>query len=238
MISTPPSEHRYTISVVVPIRNEPAEIIGQLNQLVDLDGILEVIVVDASDPPHKLRLQEILDSSITLVHSENAGRAKQMNLGSVQANGDILWFLHADSRVLDNSAALISESLEPDRSWGRFDVKFKSSAQKMQLIATMMNLRSAVTGICTGDQAIFVERELFNQVNGYPEIAIMEDIALSKTLKKHSQMARVRACVETSARRWESNGYLRTILLMWMMRLLYWSGVSPARLAKWYKQVD
>ena len=237
MIYSPQSEHSCTISVVVPVRNELAEILGQLNQLVDLDGILEVIVVDASDPPHKPRLQEVIGKSITLVHSDVGGRAAQMNLGSTHANGDVLWFLHADSRVPDNAEALISKSLESNRSWGRFDVKFQSSAAIMRLVAVMMNFRSAVTGICTGDQAIFVKRELFEQVNGYPEIAIMEDIALSKTLKKQSQMVRVRARIETSARRWESHGYLRTILLMWMMRLLYWSGVSPARLAKWYKQV-
>ena len=237
MNNSPQSEHSCTISVVVPVRNEPAEILGQVNQLVDLDGILEVIVVDASEPPHKPRLQEVIGKSITLVHSDVGGRAAQMNLGSTHANGDVLWFLHADSRVPDNSATIISKSLESNHSWGRFDVRFQSSTAIMRLVAAMMNLRSALTEICTGDQAIFIKRDLFEQVNGYPEIAIMEDIALSKTLKKHSQMARVRTRVETSARRWESHGYLRTILLMWMMRFLYWSGVSPARLAKWYKQV-
>ena len=226
-----------SVSVIVPVCNEPPEILRQINSLVDLDGVLEVIVVDASEPESKGNLMESLNPSVILIHSDIAGRAVQMNFGSRQASGDILWFVHADTSVPINAAQTISRFVTSDHPWGRFDVRFRSSVAKMRLVANMMNLRSTLTKICTGDQAIFVDRVIFEKIGGFPQIAIMEDIALSRKLKSSGSMVRVRTPVETSARRWEIDGYMRTIALMSMMRLLYWSGVSPTRLAKLYKQV-
>ena len=199
--------------------------------------MLEVIAVDASEPELKANLTDSLHPSVIVIHSDIARRANQMNLGSTQASGDILWFVHADTTVPINAAQTISNSVSDEHPWGRFDVRFRSRIVKMRLVAKMMNLRSALTGICTGDQAIFVDREVFEKMRGFPQIAIMEDIALSKKLKSSGSMVRVRTPVETSARRWELNGYIRTVALMWVMRLLYWSGVSPSRLARLYRQV-
>ncbi len=231
------SVQQKTVSVVVPVRNEPPEILRQVNPLVSLEGVLEVIVVDASE--HRLQsiASDILDSSITVISSNTVGRAAQMNLGSSQASGRILWFLHADTSVPVDAVKTISESVTASHPWGRFDVQFRSSSALMRLVARMMNLRSALTSICTGDQAIFVDHTVFTQVGGYPQIAIMEDVALSRKLKSIGSMVRIRTPIQTSARRWESCGHVRTITLMWIMRLLYWAGVSPTRLARLYRQV-
>ena len=225
-----------TVSVIVPVRNEPPEILRQINHLVNLEGVLEVIVVDAGEHQLQEELSDVLHPSITVISSDTAGRAAQMNLGSSHASGRILWFLHADTSVPVDAARIISESVTDSHPWGRFDVQFRSSAALMRLVARMMNLRSALTGICTGDQAIFVDHSVFVQVGGYPQIAIMEDVALSRKLKSRGSMVRIRTRVETSARRWESYGHMRTITLMWVMRLLYWAGVSPTRLARLYRQ--
>ncbi len=231
------SIQRKTVSVVVPVRNEPSEILQQINPLASLEGVLEVIVVDASEHRLQSELSDILHPFITVICSDTAGRAAQMNLGSSRASGQILWFLHADTSVPDDAAKTISESVTASHPWGRFDVQFRSSAALMRLVARLMNLRSALTSICTGDQAIFVDRNVFNQVSGYPQIAIMEDVALSRKLKSSGSMVRIRTPVQTSARRWENCGYIRTIALMWIIRLLYWTGVSPTRLARLYRQV-
>lgn len=230
------SVQQKTVSVIVPVRNESPEVLRQINPLVNLEGVLEVIVVDASERRLQSDLSDILHPSISMVSSDTVGRAAQMNLGSSHASGRILWFLHADTSVPVDAAKIISKSVTASHPWGRFDVQFRSSAALMRLVAKMMNLRSALTGICTGDQAIFVDRIVFNQVGGYPQIAIMEDVALSRKLKPVGSMVRIRSRVETSARRWENCGHIRTIALMWMMRLLYWAGVSPTRLARLYRQ--
>ncbi|MDE0309802.1 MAG: TIGR04283 family arsenosugar biosynthesis glycosyltransferase [Acidiferrobacterales bacterium] len=233
---TEPFQHQ-TVSIVVPVRNEPPQVLRQINALVNLQCVVEVIVVDASERRLQSALAEILDPSITLIRTETAGRAAQMNLGSSHASGQILWFLHSDSTVPADAATTISNSVTDSCPWGRFDVQFRSSASLMRLVAKMMNLRSALTNICTGDQAIFVDRAVFAQVGSFPQIAIMEDVALSRKLKSTGSMVRIRTPIQTSARRWESCGHLRTIVLMWMMRLLYWAGVSPDRLARLYRQV-
>ena len=237
MSSSAETAQRPTVSVIVPVRNELPEVLEQINQLARLEGILEVNVVDASDPVSKQNVAALLDQSIKLIYTDIPGRAGQMNLGSENASGDILWFVHADTSVPDDAADFVSRSLSSHHTWGRFDVRFRSSAGLMKIVARMMNLRSALTKICTGDQAIFVDRAVFERIGRYPQIAIMEDIALSKKLKSSGSMARVRQPVETSARRWEKSGYVRTIVLMWVLRLLYWTGVSPTRLASIYRQV-
>ncbi len=228
------------VSIIIPVRNESQKTIDQLRQLLDLQGVLEIVVVDASDQSNTIHaLQQFTNSDprTHLIHSNRAGRSFQMNLGAKQASGEVLWFVHADTTVPKNAIQLIEKHLTETRNWGRFDVKFNSTYKGMRLVAWMMNLRSTITGMCTGDQAIFIVRELFQRVEGYPDIDIMEDIALSKILKKIESVTRIRTPVITSARRWEEDGYCRTIGKMWMMRLLYYFGVSPSRLAKMYRQV-
>ncbi len=230
------SAHQPSISVIIPVCNEPPEILNNINALIELDGIAEVIVVDASQDHLRASARKILQPTIQLIHTNQPGRASQMNLGAQSASGDIVWFLHADTSPPADAASLIRRSVSPASPWGRFDVCFDSTAQRMKLIAFAMNLRSSLSRICTGDQAIFVEQGVFRELGGYPDIAIMEDIALSKSLKRVGRMNRIRTPVTTSARRWEHHGYVRTIVLMWLMRLLYWLGVSPAKLARLYRQ--
>ncbi len=159
------------------------------------------------------------------------GRALQMNAGARAAKGDVLVFLHVDTRLPFDADTLVLSSLE-NRIWGRFDVKIDARHPLLKVVACAMNLRSRLTGIATGDQAMFVRRAEFP---GFPEIALMEDVALSKTLKRSGRPACLRATVLTSGRRWESRGVLRTILLMWRLRLLYFLGVRPEVLARRYK---
>jgi rSAM/selenodomain-associated transferase 2 len=154
------------------------------------------------------------------------GRALQMNAGARAAQGDVLVFLHADTRL---PAAF---DIPRTSRWGRFDVRIEGRHPLLKIIAWAMNLRSRLSGIATGDQAMFVRRELFP---GFPEIALMEDIALSRLLKRRGRPTCLRQKVVTSGRRWESRGVLRTVLLMWSLRLLYFLGASPARLARWYR---
>jgi rSAM/selenodomain-associated transferase 2 len=154
------------------------------------------------------------------------GRAVQMNAGARAAKGEVLLFLHADTRLPAGAEDLVMRHL-----WGRFDVEIVSDHPLLKVVAWSMNLRSRVTGIATGDQAIFVRREAFP---GFPELPLMEDIAFSKAMKRRSRPACLREKVTTSGRRWESRGVLRTILLMWQIRALYALGASPEELARRY----
>ena len=154
------------------------------------------------------------------------GRAVQMNAGAREATGDVLVFLHADTRLPENFA------LE-GHVWGRFDVEIEGLHPLLKVVAWSMNLRSRLTGIATGDQAIFVRRDAFP---GFPELALMEDVAFSKQMKRRVRPACLRAKVVTSGRRWESRGVIRTIVLMWKLRLLFFLGISPDELARRYER--
>ena len=158
-----------------------------------------------------------------------------MNAGAARARGSILLFLHADSVPPPEADALIVDGLNRTRrSWGRFDARIAGAHPLLRVVETLMNLRSRLTGIATGDQGIFVTRSLFTAVGGYPEIALMEDVALTKRLKRFGAPLCLKHRITTSARRWERNGVLRTIFLMWRLRLAYWLGADPARLAMRY----
>ena len=226
------------ISVVVPVYNEPPEILDNISQIASFNRIAEVLVADASTRLQTTESLEYLQKSngkIRLIDCQSPGRAKQMNKGAELATGDILWFIHADTILPDRAPEFVSRSIVNHCEWGRFHVRFSSSLRIMKLVAGLMNYRSWLTGICTGDQAIFVSRQLFFSVGKFPDISLMEDIALTKKLRKSSRPICIRIPVVTSARRWEKNGPIRTIMLMWKLRLLYWTGVSPDRLAVMYK---
>ena len=158
-----------------------------------------------------------------------------MNAGAREAQGDIVLFLHADTRLPDGAVPAMTAALrEPGVVGGRFDVRFDNTRPVFRTIAFLMNVRSRLSGISTGDQAIFVRREVFQALGGYPDMPLMEDIELSRRLKRRGKLAALSLRVVTSARKWEREGALRTILLMWMLRLLYAVGVSPVRLHGWY----
>jgi rSAM/selenodomain-associated transferase 2 len=164
-----------------------------------------------------------------------AGRAVQMNAGAQVAQGDVLWFLHSDSVPSPDADQLIVKALhDPNRVWGRFDVRLSGSQPLLRMVETLMNWRSCLTGIATGDQGIFVRRSAFEKVGGYPIMPLMEDIALSRILKRISRPVCIPQRLMTSSRRWEQNGVFRTIALMWRLRLAYYFGADPARLARIY----
>jgi rSAM/selenodomain-associated transferase 2 len=157
-----------------------------------------------------------------------------MNAGALAASGNVLWFLHADSRVPPDAADALLAACRGGATWGRFDVRLSGQPPALRLVERLMNLRSRLTGIATGDQGIFVTRAAFAQAGGFPNIPLMEDIALSKALRGQTAPACLRVQIVTSSRRWEDRGAIRTILLMWRLRLAYALGADPARLARIY----
>jgi hypothetical protein len=150
----------------------------------------------------------------------------------------VLLFLHADTGLPADADRLVCEGLgSTRRPWGRFDVRIEGRHPLLPMVAATMNLRSRLTGIATGDQAMFVDRAAFAAVGGFPDIALMEDIVLSRRLKRLGRPLCLRARALTSGRRWEKHGVVRTILTMWRLRLAFFLGAEPARLAASYGYV-
>ena len=218
------------LSVVVPALNEAPGIRAALEALAPLRARgHEVIVVDGGSGDGTARLAAGLCDQLL---NAAPGRAVQMNHGARLARGDALLFLHADTRLPPRADEAILSALKT-HLWGRFDVSIEGRHPLLKLVGCAMNLRSRLTGIATGDQAIFVRREAFG---GFPEIALMEDIAFCRAMKRRGPPACLRERVLTSARRWESRGVLRTIVLMWRLRLMYFFGARPERLARLYQR--
>jgi rSAM/selenodomain-associated transferase 2 len=220
------------LSIVIPVLNEAAGIAAALARLGILrrDGA-EVIVVDGGSTD---ATKTLAAPACDRVIDAPRGRAAQMNAGAAAATGDVLLFLHADTQLPDNAHRLILDGLaDGTHVWGRFDVRIEGPPT-LTIVACMMNWRSRLTGIATGDQAIFVTRAAFEQAGGFPQIALMEDIALSRRLKKLSRPFCIGARAVTSGRRWQRHGTLRTILLMWRLRFDYWRGIDPKDLARRY----
>lgn len=217
------------ISVIVPVHNESDLVPALVFHLRSL-GARETIVVDGGSTDGTWeRLQQVAVPSLHCLRTD-AGRARQMNTGALGAGGDVLLFLHADTRLPPGALARVAEGFNhnPANRWGRFDVRFDRSGPVLKVVALAMNLRSALTSICTGDQAIFVLREEFLELGGFAPIALMEDIEMSRRLRRRSRPLRIREPAITSARRWRAQGVWRTIIWMWWLRWLYWWGV-PAR---------
>ena len=221
------------LSIIIPTLNEATVIGSSLAALTSLrERGHEVIVVDGGSRDDTVQLAQSLAYQI---FTANKGRASQMNKGAEIANGDVLVFLHADSLLPPNAESLIIEGLnQRNKTWGRFDVRLAGRQPFLRIIETLMNWRSRISGIATGDQCLFVHRELFDHMGGFPEIALMEDIAISKRLKRYGRPLCIRQRVITSSRRWEQQGTLRTVLLMWRLRLGYFLGESPEHLARRY----
>jgi rSAM/selenodomain-associated transferase 2 len=222
------------ITLIVPALNEADGIVDTLRALQEMRGRgIEIIVADGGSSDDTVAVCAPLADRVIIA---DTGRARQMQAGATLARGSVLWFLHADSLAPRNADRAIATALvSGERHWGRFDVRFPQAGLLLRVVAILMNLRSRLTGIATGDQGIFVTRALFERVNGYPQIPLMEDIALSRRLKHHSRPACLHDTLITSARRWQMQGTLRTILVMWSLRLAYFLGASPARLAQFYK---
>jgi rSAM/selenodomain-associated transferase 2 len=221
------------LSIIMPVLDEGEGIAAALDALADLRARgTEVIVVDGGSRDATVQRARLRSDRVILAAR---GRALQMNAGAEQASGDVLLFLHADTRVPADADYVILKRLERSgRVWGRFDVKIDGRSPVLPVVAWFMNLRSRLTGIATGDQAMFVRRSAFQVGGGFPAIALMEDIALCKLLKRVSKPLCLRERVTTSGRRWEKRGVLSTIILMWRLRLGYFFGADPEELARQY----
>lgn len=228
-----------TISVIIPTFNEDTTLADTLAHTSAL-GTQEIIVVDGGSTDLTVPTAQAFFVNAPNVQFITAprGRARQMNEGAKASRGDVLLFLHADTQLPQDTGRLIESAFaDPAVVGGRFDVRFDSSSPWSHVISSFMNRRSRLTGISTGDQALFVRRQVFEQLGGFADIPLMEDIDFSRRLKRAGRIATLRDTVTTSFRRWEIQGPLRTILLMWTLRFLYWSGVSPHRLQRFYATV-
>lgn len=222
------------LSIIVPILNEADELPGLLAHLVpQAHHGTEAIFADGGSRDGSAGIVE--RAGFKLVRTAD-GRARQMNAAAGLATGDILVFLHADTRLPPDAATAITRALATRRhAWGRFDVTINGRPLMLHIISRLMNVRSRLTGIATGDQAIFMTRQAFDTIGGFPDQALMEDIEISKRLLKITRPACITRHVQTSGRRWETRGVWRTIVLMWRLRWDYWRGVPVEQLAKAYR---
>jgi rSAM/selenodomain-associated transferase 2 len=219
-------------SIIVPVLDEAAGIEACLAPLQPMRARgVEVIVVDGGSRDATCSLAAPLADRVL---EAPRGRARQMNAGAAAARGDVLVFLHADTLLPSGADGLVDAAIANGAAWGRFDVRIPGTSALLRLVAWSMNLRSRLSGIATGDQAIFARRDAFEAAGGFPEIPLMEDVALSRHLKRAGRPACLRERVVTSARRWERHGTLRTIFLMWRLRLAYALGADPQTLAQRY----
>jgi rSAM/selenodomain-associated transferase 2 len=221
------------LSIIMPVLDEGEAIAATLDSLIDLRTLgTEVIVVDGGSRDATVQRARLRADRVI---AGPRGRALQMNMGAKAASGEVLLFLHADTRLPRTADRLVLDGLErTGREWGWFRVRIAGAHPGLRLVAFMMNLRSRMSGIATGDQAIFVKRDLFAALGGFPQIPLMEDIVLCRQLKRKGRPLCIRTRVTTSGRRWEANGLMRTIVLMWWLRLAFFFGADAAVLAERY----
>lgn len=227
---TPPA---WRLSVIVPALNEAAAIVDTLAALAPLRAAgHEVLVVDGGSHDATAALAA---PACDRVLSAPRGRAAQMNAGAAAAQGDWLLFLHADTRLPPDALPALRQAHAQGACWGRFDVHIEGRSRWLPVVATLMNGRSRLTGIATGDQALFVGTALFRKLGGYAPLPLMEDVELSRRLRAVARPACLRQRVRTSGRRWDERGALRTIVLMWWLRWRYWRGTPADELARAYR---
>ena len=233
------------VSIVIPILNEAdnlPHLFAYINSLKPAPQ--QVILVDGGSNDDSISIMQSLieQSMLDNYHKiawrmteSKAGRARQMNAGAALATGDVLLFLHADTQLPNQAIAQVTTAVKT-KEWGRFDVKLNSHQPMLWVVSQMINWRSRLTSIATGDQAIFISKDLFDKIGGYPNQALMEDVEICKRLKSIAKPTCLRSKVITSARRWQQHGTWRTIILMWQLRYDYWRGVSAANIkARYYK---
>ncbi len=247
------------ISVIVPLYNEGERVRRLVAHLQRIPGVGEAVLADASDAPASRAVMDALteelarrqrrDNSnnrdspdnppapIRVLRCGTPGRAAQMNAGAEQCSGSTLLFLHCDTRLPPDAAENIRRCIARGHAWGWFDLRLDARGPAYRVLERMINLRSRASRIATGDQAMFVERRAFARLRGFPGIALMEDVEMSRRLKGLGAPGVIPRPALTSARRWQKNGVLRTVLLMWKLRFLYWLGRSPEALAARYRDV-
>ncbi len=230
----PTEENR--LSVVIPVFNEGDGVVRCLKRLRQLDGIHEVVLVDASDASESLAILSSLnlEEGVILEQSPQKGRSRQMNLGASIATGRSLLFLHCDTELPEDAFSIVENCLQ-NNSWGRFDVDLNAPGWNFRIIETMLRLRSRMTRLATGDQAIFVRADWFKEQGMFADMPLMEDIEFSRRVGAQFKPALAAVAVKTSARRWQKNGVWKTILLMWKLRFLFRVGVDVEKLAAMYQ---
>ena len=231
------------ISVIVPVyRESPTLVFSTIEHLIGFKGVSEIIIVTTHPDPLAADIKKMIsthyanDSQLISTVADHAGRARQMNQGATRAKSDSLLFIHADTRLPDAADDYIKVSLK-SADWGRFDVKLDDQRLVYRVISWFINKRSGLTHICTGDQALFMTHDFFKNAGGFPEQELMEDVEFSIRAKNISLPAVIKKPVITSARRWQQNGVIKTIILMWCLRALYWFGMPVLKLARLYRQV-
>ncbi len=235
------------ISVIVPLYNEGERVVRLVAHLRAIAGLGEVVLVEASDAPCSLAVIDALDNTlraqadhrplVRMVRCATPGRAVQMNLGARQCGGSVLLFLHCDTRLPPTAAAHIAQRMARGHLWGWFDLRLDAPGAAYRLLERAISRRARMGRIATGDQAMFIQRRAFVRLRGFAEIPLMEDVEMSRRLRRLGRPRPISQPVVTSARRWQQNGLLRTVLLMWKLRLLFWLGHDPARLAARYRDV-
>lgn len=219
-------------SIIIPVLNEAEQIQSCLFSLLALRKECEIIIVDGGSTDNTIAIAEqLIDKTVDKIISAEKGRAIQMNAGAKEAEGDMLVFLHADTLLPRKAFSFINSEVN---QWGRFDIQLKGKSALLKLISVCMNWRSRLTGIATGDQVIFISTRLFDRVGGYPAISLMEDITISRSLKKIMPPVCLREKVICSGRRWENNGMFKTIFSMWNIRLRYFFGENTESLSRRY----
>jgi rSAM/selenodomain-associated transferase 2 len=225
-------ERAEALAIVVPILDEAATLPALLVHLAGWRARgCEVVLVDGGSRDDSVEMARAAGFRVLIAER---GRARQMNAGAQACGRALMLFLHADTRLPEAADAMVCAALAV-QAWGRFDVHIDGRPRMLRVVAALMNLRSRLSGIATGDQAIFVRRDVFEAVGGFPDQPLMEDIELSCRLLRVSRPACLRARVRTSGRRWEQRGVWRTIALMWRLRWAYWRGVPAERLAEAYR---
>ena len=226
-------QKKISLSIIIPVRNEASHLPSLLNALQKRKSDnTEVIVVDGCSEDDTLNV--ICQRKNRILHSE-PGRAQQMNTGAQHAKGEYLWFLHADSKVDFDFESIIESGLK-NKKWGWFNVRLSNTKIIFRVIELMMNYRSKITSVATGDQGIFIHKNIFIEQGLFPSIALMEDVKFSKKIRSSASPFISDTPLETSARRWEENGPIRTIFKMWTLRLLFFLGASPNWLNKQYNK--
>lgn len=219
------------LAIVIPALDEAAQIAAAVASARDA-GVAEIVVVDGGSADETVAVSRAAGATVL---AAPRGRARQMNAGAAATRAPVLLFLHADTRLPPGFAAAVQRALaDPRVVGGRFDLRLEPGSALLALTAALINLRSRLSRLATGDQAIFVRRTVFDAIGGFPDQPLMEDLALCRALNRCGPVACLRERVTTSSRRWVRDGPLRTILLMWRLRYLYWRGVSPAELKRRY----
>ncbi len=230
------------IAIIVPVLNEAAGLSEFLGDLCNRHADIELIVVDGGSSDDSVDIARRCSANCgsatrSLILESDIGRARQMNAGAAAATSPILLFLHADTRLPVDAVDRIHAAVGGGAAWGRFDIRFDAAGWIFRIIAYTMNLRSRLTRIATGDQGIFVRRDVFATLGGYADLPLMEDIELCRRLRRRSDPAIIHSAVRTSARHWRQRGIWRTIILMWWLRALFWLGVPAQRLVHFYPRV-